>query len=95
MTAASKEARREVIIVNKRGLHARASAKFVAAAAAMDGCEVRVAKDGFDAGGGSILGLMMLGAARGDTIDIIVEGPGAELALTKLVGLVKDGFGED
>ena len=89
------EACREVTIVNKRGLHARASAKFVAAVAAMAGTEVRVAKDGHSAAGGSILGLMMLGAARGDCIEIAVSGEGAEIALTRLVGLVKDGFGED
>ena len=86
---------REVTIVNKRGLHARASAKFVAAVAAMDGCEVRVSKDGHSAAGGSILGLMMLGAAKGDTIEISVSGEGAEEALLKLAGLVKHGFGED
>ena len=56
---------------------------------------VRVVKDGADAGGASILGLMMLGAARGDVIDIIVSGNGAEAALAKLAGLVLDGFGED
>ena len=88
-------ASRQVVIVNKRGLHARASAKFVAAVAAMDDCKVVVAKDGTSAGGGSILGLMMLGAARGDTIEITVEGENADAALAKLVGLVKDGFGED
>ena len=54
------EASREVRIVNKRGLHARASAKFVAAVAMMHGTEVRVTKDGHSAAGGSILGLMML-----------------------------------
>ncbi|GHA00054.1 HPr family phosphocarrier protein [Novosphingobium arvoryzae] len=90
------EARESVEIVNNRGLHARASAKFVNAVAKLpDGLTVRVAKDGNDAAGGSILGLMMLGAAKGDTIDIIVAGDGADMALTKLVGLVKDGFGED
>ena len=88
--------RESVEIVNNRGLHARASAKFVNAVAKLpDGLTVRVAKDGNDAAGGSILGLMMLGAAKGDTIDIIVAGDGADMALTKLVGLVKDGFGED
>ena len=90
------EACESVEIVNNRGLHARASAKFVNAVAKLpDGLTVRVAKDGNDAAGGSILGLMMLGAAKGDTIDIIVAGDGADMALTKLVGLVKDGFGED
>lgn len=90
------EARESVEIVNNRGLHARASAKFVNAVAKLpDGLAVRVSKDGSDAAGGSILGLMMLGAAKGDTIDIVVAGDGADMALTKLVGLVKDGFGED
>ena len=90
------EARESVEIVNNRGLHARASAKFVNAVAKLpDGLNVRVAKDGNDAAGGSILGLMMLGAAKGDTIEIVVSGTGADMALTKLVGLVKDGFGED
>ena len=93
--AALGEARREVTIVNKRGLHARASAKFVAALAAMDGCRVCVTKDGHSAAGGSILGLMMLGAARGDTIELTVTGAEAEERLAELVALVEDGFGED
>ena len=89
------EASREVTIVNKRGLHARASAKFVAAVAAMEGCEVRVAKDGHTAAGGSILGLMMLGAARGDSVELTVSGKAAEQRLAELVAMVEDGFGED
>jgi phosphocarrier protein HPr len=89
------EARREVTIVNKRGLHARASAKFVAAVAAMEGCEVRVAKDGHCAAGGSILGLMMLGAAKGDAVELTVTGVEAEDRLAELVALVEGGFGED
>ncbi len=89
------EARREVTIVNKRGLHARASAKFVAAVAAMDGCEVRVAKDGHTAAGGSILGLMMLGAAKGDAVELKVTGEAAEERLAELVEMVEGGFGED
>ncbi|MBS0482166.1 MAG: HPr family phosphocarrier protein [Proteobacteria bacterium] len=90
------EFRESVEIVNKRGLHARASAKFVNAVAMLgDEVNVRVEKDGNDAAGASILGLMMLGAAKGDSIDIIVSGEGADSALLKLVGLVKDGFGED
>ena len=84
-----------VEIVNQRGLHARASAKFVNAVARLDGVDVKVAKDGNLANGGSILGLMMLGAAKGDSIDITVDGADAEQVLLKLVGLVKDGFGED
>lgn len=62
------EAREIVEIVNNRGLHARASAKFVNAVARLpDGLSVTVTKDGNDAAGGSILGLMMLGAAKGDS----------------------------
>ncbi|WP_336980277.1 HPr family phosphocarrier protein [Altererythrobacter fulvus] len=89
-------ARRSVEIINQRGLHARASAKFVAAVANLPGgATVTVAKDGMEAAGGSILGLMMLGAAKGDTIEVCVKGDDAEALLTKLVGLVMDGFGED
>ncbi len=89
------EARREVLIVNKRGLHARASAKFVGAVAEMNGTNVRVTKDGNEAAGGSILGLMMLGAAKGDTVEIIVEGDGCNARLDELVTMVESGFGED
>jgi len=89
------EARREVTIVNKRGLHARASAKFVAAVAQMEGSEVRVAKDGGCAAGGSILGLMMLGAAKGDAVELSVTGLSAEERLAELVAMIEDGFGED
>jgi phosphocarrier protein len=88
-------ARKTVEIINKRGLHARASAKFVAAVSQLDGCDVRVAKDGLEAAGGSILGLMMLGAAKGDTIEIVVTGGEAEARLGELVELVSGGFGED
>ncbi|MBO0749951.1 MAG: HPr family phosphocarrier protein [Porphyrobacter sp.] len=84
-----------VTIVNKRGLHARASAKFVGAAAQMDGVTITVAKDSVSAGGTSILGLMMLGAAKGDTIRIAVEGADAEARLNELVEMVAGGFGED
>lgn len=85
-----------VEIVNGRGLHARASAKFVNTVAMLpDTLRITVSKDGTEAAGGSILGLMMLGAAKGDAIEISVSGEGAEGALMKLVGLVKDGFGED
>lgn len=85
-----------VVIINARGLHARASAKFVNAVARLpDGVAVTVLKDEHAVTGDSIMGLMMLGAARGDSITIAVEGDGADAALAKLVGLVMDGFGED
>lgn len=89
------EASRRVEIVNKRGLHARASAKFVGAVADMADCSIMVSKDGHSAAGGSILGLMMLGAAKGDTILIAVTGDRAEARLAELVALVEGGFGED
>lgn len=89
-------ARREVVIVNQRGLHARASAKFVGMVASLpDGVDVKVGKDGNEAVGGSILGLMMLGAAKGDTIEIIVAGDGQDAVLEQLCTLVEDGFGEE
>ena len=90
MTAVS----REVAITNKRGLHARASAKFVALASELDAA-IEVEKDGNSVCGTSIMGLMMLGAAMGDSILIRVEGDGAEEALGKLVELVTSGFGEE
>jgi phosphocarrier protein len=85
---------RQVAITNKRGLHARASAKFVAAASALD-ATIEVEKDGNRVCGTSIMGLMMLGAAMGDTITIHAEGQSAEQALDSLVALVGDRFGED
>ena len=85
---------REVAISNKRGLHARASAKFVAMASALD-AQIEVEKDGNRVCGTSIMGLMMLGAAMGDSITIHVSGVGAEQALEKLAALVEDRFGED
>jgi phosphocarrier protein len=88
-------AKQSVTIANKRGLHARASAKFVGAAASMDGAKITVSKDGSCAGGTSILGLMMLGAAMGDTIEITVEGDAPEAHLAQLVQLVESRFGED
>ncbi len=85
---------RPVEIVNKRGLHARASAKFVNLATEL-GTPIEVEKDGNRVCGTSIMGLMMLGAAMGDTIVIHVQGDGADEALAKLVALVEDRFGEE
>jgi phosphocarrier protein len=87
---------RTVTIVNIKGLHARASAKFVTFVSRLpEGISVEVEKDGQSVTGTSIMGLMMLGAAKGSEITINVEGEQAELAIEKLVGLVVDGFGED
>jgi phosphocarrier protein HPr len=85
---------RQVEITNKRGLHARASAKFVALASELD-AQIDVEKDGNKVCGTSIMGLMMLGAAMGDSITIHVQGTHAEDALAKLVALVEDRFGEE
>jgi len=84
----------EVPITNRRGLHARASAKFVTVASSFD-AEVTVSHDGSSVTGTSIMGLMMLAAALGDSITISATGPEAEAAVSKLAGLVLDKFGED
>jgi phosphocarrier protein HPr len=90
------EARRTVTIVNRRGLHARASAKFVGAVAGLpDGVSVTVSKAPNSAAGGSILGLMMLGAAKGDVVEVLVSGDGADAVLGELCALIESGFGED
>ena len=85
---------REVLITNQRGLHARASAKFVNLASQID-AQIEVEKDGNRVCGTSIMGLMMLGAAKGDSIVIHVSGTNAEDALEKLAALVEERFGEE
>ena len=85
---------RTIEITNKRGLHARASAKFVNLAAGL-AARIEVEKDGNKVVGTSIMGLMMLGAAMGDSITIHVDGAYAQEALEKLVDLVESRFGED
>ena len=86
-------ASREVTLVNARGLHARASAKFVSLASTLS-IPVIVARDGQGVVGTSIMGLMMLGAACGETIRISAEGAGATEAVDTMAGLVESGFGE-
>jgi phosphocarrier protein len=88
------EASREVLISNQRGLHARASAKFVNLASEL-AAPIEVEKDGNKVCGTSIMGLMMLGAGKGDTITIRVEGDRAAEILEKLVALVEERFGEE
>ncbi len=83
-----------VAMTNKRGLHARASAKFVTVASGLP-AEVEVEKDGSKVCGTSIMGLMMLGAAMGDSITISAEGEGAEAAVAALAELVENKFGEE
>ncbi|MBX3481032.1 MAG: HPr family phosphocarrier protein [Caulobacter sp.] len=87
-------ARATVPIVNKRGLHARASAKFVKLASSFD-AEIQVGRDGQSVDARSIMGLMMLGAGIGATVDIIAEGPDAETALAALCELIANRFEEE
>jgi phosphocarrier protein HPr len=85
---------RTVLITNKRGLHARASAKFVTMASTLP-ARVEVEKDGSSVVGTSIMGLMMLGAAMGDHVTIRADGEGAEASVTALADLIEAKFGED
>ena len=90
MTALSRTVR----MTNKRGLHARASAKFVNLAAGLPSV-IEVEKDGNKVCGTSIMGLMMLGAAMGDSVVLHVSGDGAEESLEQLATLIESRFGED
>ena len=85
---------REIPIINKRGLHARASAKFVKMVEQFD-AEVQVTRGGETVGGTSIMGLMMLAAGIGTTILISAKGREAETALNAVVDLVTNKFGEE
>jgi phosphocarrier protein len=85
---------RTVEIINERGLHARASAKFVKVASGFD-AEVTVSREGQTVDARSIMGLMMLAAGIGSTIDIAAEGPEAEAALEALGALIANRFDED
>lgn len=84
---------REFEIVNKRGLHARASAKFVTLVSSFD-AQLYVEKDGMKVGGDSIMGLMMLAASPGCCITVSASGPQAGEALTALGAMIADKFGE-
>lgn len=96
MTEKAGSESRNVTIVNERGLHARASAKFVNTVDTLaQDVEVEVEKDGQRVPGNSIMGLMMLGAAKGHDVTIHVAGPDAVRIADKLEGLFLDGFGED
>jgi len=94
MSAAGKGHRfRDLVITNKRGLHARAAARFVKCAESFD-AEITVSKDQTTVGATSIMGLMMLAAAPGSSIRICASGPEAEAALAALAELVDRHFGE-
>jgi len=85
--------RRVVMISNKRGLHARAAARFVKLAWQFD-AEIMVAKNGAAVSGRSIMGLMMLAAGPGIAIELRASGPEAERAITALADLISGGFDE-
>ena len=81
-------------ILNKRGLHARASAKIVEASARFKS-EIHIIKDGNAVNGRSIMGLMMLAASIGSTVMVTAEGPDAEEALKAMLALIEAKFGEE
>ena len=85
---------RDLVIANKRGLHARAAARFVQCAERFE-AEITVTKDATTVGGTSIMGLMMLAAGIGTTIHVTATGPDAEAALAALAELVDGLFGEE
>jgi phosphocarrier protein len=84
----------ELKIVNEKGLHARASARFVEVVEQFDAA-AEVFKDGMNASGDSIMGLLMLAASKGTTIEVQTSGPEAEQLSAALKALVADKFGEE
>ena len=94
MSEVSEPIVREFLIVNQRGLHARASAKFVQMVSGFD-AEIAVEKDGMRVGGTSIMGLMMLAASPGCSVRVVAKGPEAAAALDALAELISNRFGEE
>ncbi len=84
----------EFLIVNRLGLHARASALFVKTASQFDS-EIKLARENVEVNGKSIMGIMMLAAAKGTTVRLTVEGADEAAALQSLGDLIKNGFGEE
>lgn len=85
---------KEITIINKLGLHARAAAKFVSLASGFES-EIMVKRNGKTVNGKSIMGVMMLAAACGTTIELSAEGSDEELAVRELTALIADRFGEE
>jgi phosphocarrier protein HPr len=88
------QASRTVTICNQRGLHARASARFIAEVGKFD-AKVTVSREGETVNADSIMELLMLGAGRGVSITVAAEGPDAQAAIEALSALVECGFDED
>ncbi len=89
----SEVVRREVTIINKLGLHARAAAKLVTLASGFE-AEVRIRRDDREVDAKSIMGVMMLAAGKGTRLEVIATGPDAEVAAERLQALVRERFGE-
>ena len=85
---------RSVTVINQLGMHARAAARFVHMAARFES-QIRVGRDSTNMDGKSIMGILLLAAARGTTITITAEGPDEAAAVEALCGLVASGFGEE
>ena len=84
----------EYLIINRLGLHARASALFVKTASQF-GSEIKLARETVEVNGKSIMGIMMLAAAKGTTVRLTIEGADEVVALTTLGDLINNGFGEE
>ena len=93
-TAVPPMTSQEVIVVNQLGMHARAAAKFVHLATRYE-ARVKVSRDRREMDGKSIMGILLLAAARGSTITISADGADEKDAVAALVALVQTGFGED
>lgn len=93
-TASSGAIVRDLVIVNRKGLHARATAKFVQCCERFE-ARITVSKCGETVTGSSIMGILTLGAAQGTTITVTAEGPQARDAIEALAALVENRFGEE
>ena len=85
---------RELTIINKRGMHARAAAKFVQLASTC-ACEIEVERKGQRVNGKSIMGVMMLAASKGSNITVYANGDDAEISINKIANLINTRFDED
>ena len=94
MTTAPQDTQRTLAIINEKGLHARASAKLVEVVEAHD-ARATVSREGLSASGDSIMGLLMLAASKGTTIEVETQGPEAKKLAEALENLVANKFGEE
>ena len=90
----STRAEVDVRVINPQGLHARPAAQFVRLAGQFEDCEITVTREGMTVNGKSIMGMMMLAAGPGTTLNIVAEGDGADEVCRGLKDLVDGGFGE-